>query len=297
LEEERKGDLLKPQLECTPCILKWVYERAGVLASEEKRFQLARTILSSLSQELYPGTNLASISNKILSAIDEFMQDTAEYYQGFKKKSNQLAKELLPVAQDFIGKGKTPEENLRRACLLASASNVAPIGAPSEVFKFQEVIDILEGRSPLPIIMGDVFRAAEGAKEILYVTDNAGEIGFDSLLISKLKEMGSKINLLVKEEPFFEDATTKDALFFGMDRTVDRLLTVKGIFVPRESSPSLTEVLKKTDLVIAKGTGNYEALKGEPEVKSAFYLLKVKCQAIATDIGVPLGSFVVKAEK
>jgi uncharacterized protein with ATP-grasp and redox domains len=276
--------------------LKWVYERAGVLASEEKRFQLARTILSSLSQELYPGTNLASISNKILSAIDEFMQDTAEYYQGFKRKSNQLAKDLLPVAQDFIGKGKTPEETLRRACLLASASNVAPIGAPSEVFKFQEVIDILEGRSPLPIVMGDVFGAAEEAKEILYITDNAGEIGFDSLLISKLKAMGSKINLLVKEEPFFDDATTKDALFFGMDRSVDRLLTVKGIFVPRESPPSLTEVLKKTDLVIAKGTGNYEALKDQVPGKAILYMLKVKCHPIARKIGAQIGNFIVKIE-
>jgi uncharacterized protein with ATP-grasp and redox domains len=144
--------------------------------------------------------------------------------------------------------------------------------------------------------MGDVFGAAEEAKEILYITDNAGEIGFDSLLISKLKEMGSKINLLVKEEPFFDDATTEDALFFGMDRSVDRLLTVKGIFVPRESPPSLTEVLKKTDLVIAKGTGNYEALKDQVHGKAILYMLKVKCHPIARKIGAQIGNFIVKIE-
>jgi uncharacterized protein with ATP-grasp and redox domains len=41
------------------------------------------------------------------------------------------------------------------------------------------------------------------------MADNAGEIGFDSLLIAKLKEMGPKVTLIVKEDPFFEDATMK----------------------------------------------------------------------------------------
>jgi hypothetical protein len=67
--------------------------------------------------------------------------------------------------------------------------------------------------------------------------------------------------------------------------------------VPKEISPALTNLYQKSDLIISKGTGNYEALKGEVEGKTAIYMLKVKCRPIAMDIGVDIGSFVVKLEK
>lgn len=287
---------MKPELECAPCFFKWVYERAGVLANKEKRFQLNRRLLALLSQEVHPGANLGSITNKTIRAIDEFMQETAGYYQRFKQKSNRLAKELLPTARKFIEKGKRQEENLTRACLLASASNVAPIGAPG-AFKFEEVIEIVRGRRPPPILRGNLFKTLERAKEVLYIADNAGEIGFDSLLISKLRDMGSKVTLLVKEDPFFEDATTTDALYFAMDELVDNLLTVNGFFVPGQDTSQVSDAFGKSDLLIAKGTGNYEALKGELRGKKAIYLLKVKCKPVAANIGAPVGTFVAKAEK
>jgi len=127
--------------------------------------------------------------------------------------------------------------------------------------------------------------------ELLIEVSNAGEIGFDSLLISKLKERGSKINLLVKEGPFPEDVTTEDVSFFGLDQLVDSVAEVHGFFVPGESSSSLVEVFKKSDLLIAKSTGNYEALKAEFEGKRAIFMLKVKCKPIATDTGRPCGDF------
>jgi uncharacterized protein with ATP-grasp and redox domains len=292
-----KRTFLKPDLECAPCIWNWVYERAGLLISEERRFQLSRSVLGMLSQEFYTGANVGLISNKITAAIDEFIFNSAEYFEGFKLRSNQLAKELLSAARNFIEKGQTPQEKLVRACCVASVSNVAPMGVPSEVFKFQEVIHILEGKGPLPTVMGDVFKAAQKANRILYMADNAGEIGFDSLLIAKLKEMGSKVTLIVKEDPFFEDATMKDIFFFTMDQLVDNISTAKGFFVPSEPTPSLTDSFKNSDLLIAKGTGNYEALQGETKGKTTIFMLKVKCRPIATKIGATIGNFVVKLEK
>lgn len=57
------------------------------------------------------------------------------------------------------------------------------------------------------------------------------------------------------------------------------------------------DLFKESDLLIAKGTGNYEALKGEVEGKPIIYMLKIKCKPIALNIGVNIGSFVVKLEK
>ena len=288
---------MKPCLECAPCMLKWIYERAAVLASEEECFQLIRRILSVLSREFCSVSNVGLLCNKTTESISEFIFASAEYYEELKFKSNKLVDGLLPAARDFIKRGETPDKRFKRACCLASVGNVAPIGAPSDAFEFHEVENIMMGRSPLPIMIGDVYKAAQGAANVLYIADNAGEIGFDSLLIAKLKEMGLKVTLVVKEAPFFEDTTEKDASFFAMDKLADNILTVKGVFVPSENTAPLADAFRQSDLVIAKGTGNYEALAGEFVDKTVIYMLKVKCRPVAISIGVDIGNFVVKLER
>jgi damage-control phosphatase, subfamily I len=288
---------LKPKSECATCLLSWVCERSGVLTNEEGRFQLTKNLLAILLKEFESETNVGSLSNKLTNAIPNYLSQSSKYYQTLKRKNNQLAKRLLGPAKNYIKKGKTPQQKFERACYLGSASNVAPMSVPSEAFAFQEVKRILRGRKPFPAMMGSLFQEAQKASNILYITDNAGEIGFDSLLMACLKEMGSKINLIVKEGPFFEDATLEDVLFFHVDQLVDHIFTLNGFFVPKEIPPALVDVYKGSNLIISKGTGNYEALKGEMEGKKAIYMLKIKCRPIAREIGADIGSFVVKLQK
>jgi hypothetical protein len=167
---------------------------------------------------------------------------------------------------------------------------------PGEAFRFQEAATILKGKNPSLRLIGDVYGTAQKAPRILYLTDNAGEIGFDSLLIARLRDMGATVNLVVKEDPFFEDATMKDALFFSMDKLVDNIFTVNGFFIPGRSTPQLSHIFEKSDLVIAKGTGNYEALKDQTHGKPTFYMLKVKCHPISRKTGANIGSFIVKID-
>ena len=288
---------MKPKPECVSCLLSWVCERSGVLANGKGRLRLTETLLEILSREFDSEINVGSLSNKLTDAIPNYLSQSSKHYQTLKRKNNQLAKRLLGSAKNYINKGRTLQQKFERACFLASASNVAPMNVPSEGFAFQEVKRILKGRKPFPTMMGPLFQEAQKASRILYITDNAGEIGFDSLLIACLKEMGSRINLVLKEGPFFEDATTQDALFFHVDQLVDHIFTLNGFFVPREIHPALMDLYQESDLIISKGTGNYEALKGEVKGKTAIYMLKIKCGPISKEIGADAGSFVVKLEK
>jgi len=288
---------LKPKSECVSCLLSWVSERSGVLANEKGRLLLTKTLLEILSIEFNSGINVGSLSNKLTDAIPNYLSQSSKYYQTLKRKNNQLAKKLLGSAKNYIKQGRTLQRKFERACFLASASNVAPMNVPSGGFAFQEVKRILRGEKPFPAMIGLLFQEARKASQILYITDNAGEIGFDSLLMACLKEMGSKINLIVKEGPFFEDATMEDALFFNVDQLVDHIFTLNGFFVPREIPPALMDLYQESDLIISKGTGNYEALKGEAKGKTAIYMLKIKCRPISKEIGANIGSFVVELEK
>jgi len=170
------------------------------------------------------------------------------------------------------------------------------MAVPGGAFRFQEATHILKGKKPSPTFIGDVFVKAQRATRVLYLTDNAGEVGFDSLLIAALKGMGATVNLVVKEDPFFEDATTKDALFFALDEFVENIFTVNGFFIPGRSTSQLSDIFKKSDLVIAKGTGNYEALKDQVHGKAILHMLKVKCHPIARKTGANIGNFIVKIE-
>jgi uncharacterized protein with ATP-grasp and redox domains len=285
---------LKPGLVCASCLLTWLIERLALVGREDECYGMVRSVSKVICDEFQPTRNLGSLANRSIEIADEMIRDCAKHFEKIKSGNNQLARQALPKARDFIAGAKNAREAFERACALAVAGNVAPIGAPSGASRFEAVENILNGRSPLPSFQGDVYGAARNSSHILYVADNSGEIGFDSLLISILNEMGKKITLVVKDGPFFEDATQKEVSFFGLDDCVDRVLTTRGFFVPAESSPALVDAFKKSDLVICKGTGNYEGLQGETEGKSTIFMLKVKCRHISKMLQMNIGDFVVK---
>jgi hypothetical protein len=287
---------MKADVECAACILKWVFERASNSAGEKERFELLSRLLHVLSEEFTASANVGFLCNRCTGAVHEFVEASAKHYNALKLKSNDAAKALLDRATDYIERGSSPADRFKRACGLASAGNVAPIGAPSGAFEFDEVENLIMGRDPLPLVLGDVYQAAQSASHVLYVADNAGEIGFDALLIGLLKDMGLRVTLLVKEEPFFDDATEKDAAFFGLQDAVDDMRAVKGVFVPGYGSEGALAAFGESDLIMTKGTGNYEALKDEVAGKPSIYMLKIKCGPIARAMDTSTGGFVVKLE-
>jgi hypothetical protein len=86
-------------------------------------------------------------------------------------------------------------------------------------------------------------------------------------------------------------------LYFGLDRITEAILSVRGLFVPGDAASEPAEAFAKSDLVISKGTGNWEALRGETGGKTTIYLLKAKCYPVAEQMEVEVGDFIVRVEK
>ena len=287
---------MKPFIDCAPCIIRWIYERVSSAAKEEQRYALMRTIMDVLSHEFIPSGNVALISKRILDTLNEFVLAAEARYSGIKMRTNHVAEGLLPASREYISKGKTNPERFKRACCLASAGNVSTISAPTGAYEFPEVENIIMGRGSMPLLIGDVYGAAKKADHVYFLADNAGEIGFDSLLIEELKAMGLKVTIVVKEDPFLEDATIKDACYFGIDKLADDLLTTKCVFIPDETTSLLEEAYRKSDLVIAKGVFNFEALYGEDLEKQVIYMLKIKCGPLSQENNADIGNFIIKLE-
>ncbi len=271
----------------------WVYERVAPHADVGKAGRLWPTMLKTLLREINPSANVGALCNKAVFSVLPSSSRAAAHYEELKARTNENAMALLPEAGNFVMSGQTRKEAFERSCLLAATSNVAPLDSPSAAYTFQEIEKLIRGDSSSRFFMGDVYDIVRGARHVLYVADNAGEIGFDSLVIDVLKELGAKVTLVVKEKTFFEDATIDDARFFGIDGKVDQVVLAEGFFAPCEISSELREVFGKCDLVISKGTGSYEALHGEMGGKPLVVMLKVKCRPIARQTGALEGEVVI----
>jgi uncharacterized protein with ATP-grasp and redox domains len=249
-----------------------------------------------LLKETSPTANVGALCNGTVWAALETTPALAKHYEDLKAESNEYARHLLPEAAAHIVNADTARAGFERACFLAAAANVSPLNAPSGAYTFSEMRSLMTGESPAPAVVGDACGAVKAASRVLYVTDNAGEIGFDSLVLTQLKAMGKHVTLVVKEKTFFEDATISDALFFGLDGLVDEIVATSGFLAPGNLEPPVERALAESDLVLAKGTGSYEALKGELGRKPAIFMLKVKCPAIAREAGLNTGTTIVKLE-
>lgn len=53
--------------------------------------------------------------------------------------------------------------------------------------------------------------------KVLYLVDNTGEIVFDKLLLSKIKQYDLDITIAVKSRPIINDACRQDAINVGLD--------------------------------------------------------------------------------
>jgi len=279
------------------CLMHWVYGRVASSTDKEELPGVARRLVDVLLRDVTPSANLGSLCNNAVGSVFASPSRAADCYEELKRQSNEYAGALLPRARAYIDAGKTAREKLERSCFLAAASNVAPLNSPSGAYTFQEITQIIDRDDFAPVVAGDVYQAVMASRRILYITDNAGEIGFDSLVIDLIGRMGPRVTLVVKKKTFFEDATLEDARFFGLDKGVDRIVTADGFFAPRAIPGDLREVFAESDLIIAKGTGSYEALSGETGGKPSIFMLKVKCGPIARKTGIDEGNVVIKLDQ
>lgn len=286
---------MRPHLKCGLCILDWIYGRITIQNEKmDNKAEIFKKIVNLLLNKIDSSYNLGKLCNEALALIEEHIDTQEVFWKSLKKNTNENAKEILPRARLYINSKKDEKERLESALCIAAYANVASIAAPSSTaYTFLELNNFIEyGKNTIVVQKEEIFDSFNEAEKVFFLTDNAGEIAFDGLVIDELKKMGKKVSLVVKDRLFFEDATIEDALFFRLNEVCDDILTVNKFFIPGEEKKSISKVFHDSDLIISKGTGNFEALRAEVGNKKIIYLLKVKCKPIAKELNVKEGGFV-----
>ena len=136
----------------------------------------------------------------------------------------------------------------------------------------------------------EIERLARGAKRVLFVPDNVGEIAFDALLVREIRSYGAKVVVPYRGGPITSDATLDDFRATGLDLAADEIFEAGpdtlGISM-EEASPRLREELARADLVITKGQANFYLAYGYRDtlVPAVACLLTTKCDVISSKFG------------
>jgi len=277
---------LKAEVECGVCLLQRGYSEIKE-ATNDPALQLKA--LSIVLRLLAENFNPKAVPAYLGTRRDRLIKETTGNPDPYAKKkgmSNEKALEILPFAKNLVSQEKSAETRFRKACLSAIVGNIIEFDIPSHTFEFEEIGRLIQqAEHDLAIDeIPKIFRRARKAKNILYLTDNAGEIAFDTLLVKELEKLGPRVVVAVKEKPIFNDATMKDSEFVGMHEVASDVITLGtdtiGLIL-EECSKEFLSLYKTSDLVVAKGMGYAETLT-ELNLKVPHSLLvRTKCQPVA----------------
>jgi len=204
-----------------------------------------------------------------------------------KQTSTKNALFLYPEMKREVSGAKNPFDTAVR---LSIAGNIIDFGAGNDF----DLPSVIQRVLTQPYAIDHTLELRDeisNAKNILFIADNAGETVFDRLLIETI---GKRVIYAVKDAPVLNDATAEDAVAAGVDHVAEVIscgARSPGTILSR-CSEEFIKIYEQADVVIAKGQGNYEALNEEK--KNIFFLLQTKCDVLALDLGVPVGSIVAK---
>ncbi len=290
---------MKVEAECAPCILQrgWL-EIEKATSDHSLQFKAMSALLHLLIREFKPAAVAAHLGTKRDSIVKK-VTGNRDPYTKTKQISNERALEILATARNAVSNESSAESRFRRACLCSIVGNIIEFDIPDHVFKFEDMGKLIRGAEEDLAIdeIQKIFEAAKGAKSILYLTDNAGEIALDTLLVKELKRLGARVTVGVKSGPVLNDATMEDAKYVGMHAVADDVITTGtdsvGLIL-EECSDEFLNLYNSADLVVAKGMGYAETLTEHALTTPHALLLRTKCRPVANFFGVSRNKNVAK---
>jgi uncharacterized protein with ATP-grasp and redox domains len=283
---------MKLNLDCIPCFQRQALQAVRFISDDEELHQkVLREVAKKLLESNWDATppELAHEVHRIVKRLT----NENDPYKEVKKESNDSVLKMYPALQKQVEESSDP---LRTAVRLAIAGNIIDFG-PLQNFNLEDTVrEVLKKQ----FAIDDYEQLTEkirDAETLLFFTDNAGEIGFDKLLVEtilKTKKL-EKIRFVVKGGPIINDATLEDAVYMGLcdlpNAEFLKMSNGEAGTGPERNSQTVKDWIKKHDLAISKGQGNYEGLS---EHNSLFFLLMAKCPVIASDLGVKVGDIILK---
>ena len=201
--------------------------------------------------------------------IDRFRQE--------KLDSNAFVLSRLDQIRDKVRRAPDPVYAGLQFAILGNYIDFSALHGEVSFEKLEEMLDsALEMKLDMECYVNFCADLSAG-KRLLYITDNAGEIGFDRVFAEEIhrKYPDLAITFCVRGGPANNDATREDAAAVGIPfPVIDNGNRVPGTQLDMLSMEA-KQALESADVILAKGQGNVETMLGCGY--NVYYAFLVKC--------------------
>lgn len=199
-------------------------------------------------------------------------------YREEREISNRFVLERMDTIREKVHSAPDP---VYAGLQFAVLGNYLDFSALQGQVSFEKLETMLEQARTLELSR-DVYdrfcRELAAGKKLLYLTDNAGEIGFDRIFAEELARAYPhlEITFCVRGQITLNDATREDAAAVGIPfRVIDNGNRVPGTQLDLLGAEAKEE-LGRADVILAKGMANCETMHGCGY--NVYYAFLVKCQ-------------------
>ena len=260
---------------CLQCLLNKHLETARQL-DETKATGFAKELLAVL-QEALECSSSAVVGSRVNKLYQKHFGLGQDRYVAEKKESNEFVKSRLEKIEALVENQKDPVFAALQFSILGNYLDYSALRGQVSLEKLDDMLaQALQMQLDMEVYES-LCRDLSKGKKLLYITDNAGEIGFDRVLAQQIQKKYPQLQITfcVRGLPAHNDATREDAAFMEIPfKIVDTGNDIGGVDIPSLSAEAKA-ALDQANVVIAKGMGNTESMLGCQY--NVYYAFLVKC--------------------
>ena len=266
--------------ECIKCLLGKYLKNFPDNIDEETKIQYMQKVLSIIAAA-DKRMSAPELTEKILTLQKELLGYSTDY-SAIKSHFNSL---VMSIEGEIEEKINSSTDKFKTALLYAMSGNFIDFGAMESVDE-ESLFETLDNAENIEINKTEVENLRQeiiNAKNLVYLTDNCGEIVLDKLFIKIIKKFNPKIkvDVIVRGQTVLNDCTIEDAKEIDMYSVADVIsngTAVAGTCLNRISIEA-KNLIDTADIIISKGQGNFETLHHCS--KNIYYLFLCKCKMFA----------------
>ena len=272
--------------QCILCLLKRHSETAAKYGDEAQVTAFTRDLMHmicagpvEMSAPFYTPGITKLFTEHFGLADDRFAEE--------KEASNRYALERFDRLTQMVRSAADPLYAGLQGAILGNYIDFSALQGEVSFEKLDAMLELLHtievDRDTFEALRADLGRG----KELLYLTDNAGEIVFDRVFLEVIRDTfpDLSITVCVRGGPAQNDATRADAKAIGMPfRVIDNGTRIPGT-VLELASQELNAALSAADVIIAKGQANVETLLDTDHGYNVYYAFLVKCKRFIDRFG------------
>lgn len=262
---------------CLQCQLRRNLELAGSLGTPEQTMEFARDLLR-LQLEAPKDAASPWLSPGVAQLLHRHYGLEIDRYRQEKLDSNKLVLEAMPRIRELVEASENPVLAGLQFAILGNYLDFSALQGQISFEKFAQMLETAAQMQIDPAVFQTLCADLEQGKKLLYLTDNAGEIGFDRIFAEAIAKAypNIEITFCVRGGPALNDATREDAAIVGIPFPV----IDNGNLVPGTQLDLLgdeaRQAMNDADVILAKGMANVETLFGSGY--PIYYAFLVKCQ-------------------